>query len=234
MFHKQSPGTFQINEILLSQLFWLLPLVIAALILVVVLVLIFLFLSKRKKRSRDVAVVRQEARIPKKIEPYEEILKELSSLSKEISEIKKYLKELTGGLERFVAKFPSLAGALTSYSLTPISNLHEAAKYLNVDEIVIFLDNGLPLESYPLPVDEKKTGILLEIYRSTEELIGENVKRIAVLLPEGTIAIYKIEVNARKFYVAYKAKAGIEEDLLDLQRALIEDYIKKRIREWTE
>ena len=234
MYYSKLLEILGINEIFTIDFLQLLPIIVGVFIAVITAIFAILFLLKRRRKKEN-GKTYEEA--PAKTEPKisnEEVMKELNNLSKEVFEIKKYLRDLTAHLEHFLARVPSLAGALSKYSITPINNLREAVDYLNLNEIVIFLDTGLPLESYPLPVDEKRTGILMEIYRSTKELYGEKIQGVTLLMPEETMTIYEVKVEDKSFYVAYKAKAGIEESLLGLQRTVIEDYVKKRIRELSE
>ena len=239
MYYSKLLEILGINEIFTIDFLQLLPIIVGVFIAVITAIFAILFLLKRRRKKEngktyEKAPAKTEPKIPEPKISNEEVMKELNNLSKEVFEIKKYLRDLTAHLEHFLARVPSLAGALSKYSITPINNLREAVDYLNLNEIVIFLDTGLPLESYPLPVDEKRTGILMEIYRSTKELYGEKIQGVTLLMPEETMTIYEVKVEDRSFYVAYKAKAGIEESLLGLQRTVIEDYVKKRIRELSE
>ena len=240
MYYNDKSGIVTINEFSSVDFLQLIPIAVGVFILVIIIVLAALFWRRREVKTmerREVKKMYKPLPVERRVEApeprvsNEEILRILNNLSGEVLEIKRYLKNLTSRLEHFVVKVPSLAGALSKYSITPINNLREAVDYLNLNEIVIFLDTGLPLESYPFPVDEKKTGILMEIYRSTKELLGDKIRGVTLLMPEETTTIYEVKVDNRSFYIAYKVKAGIEESLLDLQRSVLEEYVKKRIRE---
>lgn len=240
MYYNDKLGVFTINQTFPVDFLQLIAIAVGVFISIIIVVFAVLFWRKRKvkteKRGESKEVykpppVEKRMEIPEPRISNEEVLKVLNSLSGEVSEIKRCLRNLTRHLEYFLAKVPSLAGALSKYSITPINDLQEAIDYLNLNEIVIFLDTGLPLESYPLPVDEKKTGILMEVYRSTKELFGEKIRGVTLLMPEETITIYEVKVNDRTFYVAYKVKAGIGESLLDIQKSMLAEYVKKRIKE---
>ena len=226
-------GFYQIIDFSSS---WLI-LVIGILLIVflVVIALIFL-LVKRKKRliekmgKKPTVEKVQTPEIVEKEKNTEKMYQELSSIKEEINELKNSFRELTNNLEKIFAKFPVLAQAITRYPLAPIKDLSEAAQYLNLEEIVIFLDNGLPLDSYPLSVDEKATGVLLEVYRLVEELSGP-VKSISFSSQAGTTKIFSIQIKDKRFYVAYKIKSGIEESIADLQISLLRDYVKQKLEE---